>query len=311
MPSSAVRPRSASEIIDAAIQLFREHFTPMLVISAVASLPSLLVGVYNAIVFLPVFASGVIAQRQLQALARFYGLFFVSYAWFVVVSGAVVLVAAAAYEGRTLAPVDALRTTFSRAHRILGAAVLKWIVVGFFAFLGIVVASITAAAFELLTGGSMITSRGAIDPAAAGIFLLVMLLAVGLGVALAARPFARYFGFLPAIMLENTTARGALLRSKTLAAGSYLKILGTLVATYVIYLIIAFTAVGLMRLFTFKPLAQQLVSGLLATLVSPILTITVTLLYFDLRIQREGYDLELLATKLGDPPPPAQSMPVP
>jgi hypothetical protein len=43
-----LRPRSAPELIDASFQLARHHYRPLLLLSAVVAIPSLLIGLVNA-----------------------------------------------------------------------------------------------------------------------------------------------------------------------------------------------------------------------------------------------------------------------
>jgi hypothetical protein len=43
-----------------------------------------------------------------------------------------------------------------------------------------------------------------------------------------------------------------------------------------------------------------IVQGLAATVVAPLMAAVVTILYYDLRVRKEGFDLERLAESLGD-----------
>ena len=52
----------------------------------------------------------------------------------------------------------------------------------------------------------------------------------------------------------------------------------------------------------------ELVAGFLTnSLVGPLLTIAFTLIYYDLRVRKEGFDLQLMMTSLGASPDPNQA----
>jgi hypothetical protein len=50
---------------------------------------------------------------------------------------------------------------------------------------------------------------------------------------------------------------------------------------------------------------MQLVTGTMQALLTPITVMPFVLLYFDVRVRREGYDVELLAREMGGLPPGA------
>jgi hypothetical protein len=47
--------------------------------------------------------------------------------------------------------------------------------------------------------------------------------------------------------------------------------------------------------------AQSIVSNIISIVISPLQTIAITLLYYDLRIRKEGFDLEMLSQAMGTP----------
>jgi hypothetical protein len=136
-------------------------------------------------------------------------------------------------------------------------------------------------------------------------------LVVGLGFLLFVVPgviFSLWF-FLttPAIVVENHSATRGMSRSKTLAAGNLGKIfsVGLLAGliTYAIVLPLSFLGglVGAM-LFGTNTLLTSFVSTLVSTLsqilAMPIGAAASILLYYDLRIRKEGFDLQMLAQSM-------------
>ena len=128
-------------------------------------------------------------------------------------------------------------------------------------------------------------------------------------------------------MLEGTTARNALRRSTELVKGTWWRVFGIMLAisliSFMIYFILEassgflLTWMGLTEaeepdnlLDTFRQLfvpipskigwfsytIRRLVSLIIATFTMPISVIGSTLLYFDLRIRKEAFDIEMQVT---------------
>ncbi|HEY7877327.1 MAG TPA: hypothetical protein VIC55_03840, partial [Gemmatimonadaceae bacterium] len=104
------------------------------------------------------------------------------------------------------------------------------------------------------------------------------------------------------VMIEGKTAVAALTRSRQLAAGSVGRILGVLFLTLLlvgVIEIIALFLVGIAGVFIHAGTALTTLGGNLASLlIYPFFTVVITLLYYDLRIRKEGFDLEIMATEL-------------
>jgi hypothetical protein len=137
--------------------------------------------------------------------------------------------------------------------------------------------------------------------------------------------FCIYFS-LDVMIVEDRYYFEAIRRSWELARGQWLRIFVILVLTWVLSLIMmvafgmillplaAFTG-GLPGLFRASarlpgapevPLVVSLVmglaSGILQSVVTPIYCLLGVLLYFDVRVRKEGYDIELLAQEIGEFP---------
>ena len=165
-----------------------------------------------------------------------------------------------------------------------------------------------------------------------GSLILWSLVVGGLTVTIIGIPFAIYFSVrwglyaLP-VLLEGTTARNALRRSTQLVKGTWWRVFGIMLAisliSFMIYFILEASSgfllswmglteaeepTGLLdtlrQLFVptpseigwFSYTIRRLVSLIIATFTMPISIIGSTLLYFDLRIRKEAYDIEMQVT---------------
>jgi hypothetical protein len=120
---------------------------------------------------------------------------------------------------------------------------------------------------------------------------------------------------MPAIFVENIGLGAALGRSWRLVQGRWWR---TFLIIFLMFILIEVVASALGAfLFLAQTLLQIVVSTYLAlaiseaagiivsSLVNPIFQIAIVLMYFDLRVRREGLDLFQLAQRVGAPPPPA------
>lgn len=254
MPATALRPRSATEIIDASFQILRRHYTPLVAIAVVALLPYIvLVAVTGGATTdaLAVSGSAIIlvflAQWLCAALAE---------------AAVIVGVSDAYLEGN----VDIHRSLVSTAARLPTI-----ILAGLFRGLAILVATL---AFFF-----------------PGIYVML-----------------RTFAIIPVVVLEERSAGASFRRSWDLAKGEVGKILGTMLLAWlifiVLYMLLVF-AVGVIAglLAPTNERMTSLLVALLLALVYPITGVVTTLLYYDIRVRREGYDLELMARDASAPLP--------
>ncbi len=152
---------------------------------------------------------------------------------------------------------------------------------------------------------------------------LVTGLMVGVGLCLCAVPgliFAVWYAFAAqAVVMEDRGVTESLSRSKSLGEGYFWRILGTLVLLVLLLFMagvvnavlgqllkpfdVVLTETGLQFVLYSYPryLVAQAVSFLLVVVVGTYSAVCVTLLYFDLRFRKEGYDLELAAEAGGVP----------
>ena len=115
----------------------------------------------------------------------------------------------------------------------------------------------------------------------------------------------------PALVLETeATPSGALARSWTLTRGSRLRMFGLLL-TLLVLLYIPIVAIGAVASVALPGvdftgpgsratagLVAVAIAGVVQLLVYPLFYCVLTVAYYDLRVRKEGFDLEVLATTL-------------
>ena len=276
MTATSLQPMSFVDILDGMFMLYRQHFRLFFAI----------VAVYIVIGFgldlISVSAATSMASLTSIVIVMLVGIgsFIVS---FLVVAG-LAYASALAYLDRDITAQDALKQAWRRFFSLLGSMILWGLVV------------------------------------------------VGLCVTIIGIPFGIYFSVrwglytLP-VLFEETTARNALRRSTELVRGTWWRVFGIMLAVSVIAFMISFilevsfgfilTLMGvaeiegatlwdtIRRLFIPMPnevgwlpyAIRRFVSVVIAGLAMPIGIIGSMLLYFDLRVRKEGFDIEMQVTE--------------
>jgi hypothetical protein len=306
------RPRSATELVDAAIQLARRHYAPLVTLSAIVAMPSLAIGLL-ALWLLPQPGG---AQDPFAAAGSAGWVLLLSLAsscWMFVGLGALVASAAAAYvDGRALEPIEALRRALRRWGTLIGSGLLVSLIlfaVFFVGFMAVAIAAGVIGAGLAATGASLQDG-----PTAALLGGIVIALALGGMVAGGLFALARFVNVTPAVMLDGLGATAALRRSNELVRGHTRRVAGVVGIMLVLFVTAYGTVLALAALVVQRFEVASNVAGVLAVAIYPFAAGLPTLVYYDLRIRREGYDLELMARALegppvADAPPPAPPTP--
>jgi hypothetical protein len=294
------RPRSATEIVDAAIQLGRRHYAPLVTLGALVALPGLVLGL--VVVWLMPQPAQMNADfgAAMGDMGLVLALSLVSMCWLFVGFGALVASASAAYvDGRALEPVEALRRALRRAGPLvvghLAAVVLVSLVVGAGLLALGIVAGLVAAGMGIATGGAPGPTAAAIGVLAA----VVTVVGMGVGGLFA---WARFVNVTAAIMLEGAGAFASVGRSNALVRGHSWRVAGVVGMMGVLYVVTYLTTWAVGYLFVRSAEISGNIAGVLVVAVYPFIASLLTLLYYDLRIRREGYDLELMARALDEAP---------
>lgn len=259
----ALRQMDVGELIDASIKLYRDHWRTLVGMFGIVMVPLLLI---EQPVFDSVVSRGTLHPRQTQGEFVFGPMVGLASALGLIrlvllsfLVGAVSWATAGLYLGSEPRIGAAYRFALSLFGRLL------WVI--------------------LLTG--LVVIGGLLLFLIPGIYIAIRLV------------FAA-----PAVVVEGARGGGALKRSLSLAEGHWWRIFGTLILTLILTFIASFIVA-----FPFELLAPF--AGPLAWLVraigtaaadvitTPFSIIVVVLLYFDMRIRKEGFDLSLTAQELG------------
>jgi hypothetical protein len=280
---SDFRARSSAEILDAAVEIYRRHFAIFFTAGVVYALPMALVQ-YSAFSITQVAsrAAGVGALPA-ESFALMQGT--VVLAWLAMLvttpftDGVSIAAAERSYRGQSVDFADAVRAVFSRPLAVFLAYWARFFIVFGLFFAAALVLGIVAAV--LRTAALLVVFPAII---ALGIFSLVV--------------WKRYFAVMPALLAEGKGVADAMHRSRTLADGHGARIIllvgGVFLGTFIFAALLSGFATALV-----SGIVGTLLYLLCVALVNQFTAIVVTLLYFDLRIRKEGYDIELLTSALG------------
>lgn len=283
---SKLQPMGVGDILDTTFSLYRKHFLLFLGIASI----------YFFAILIEYFLKGLISSTIQKALIP--TLTAIPFA--IVSIGGVIFASAAVYLGENITGSAALKQVFKRFFPVLGSHLI-WRLFFVFTFLSI--------------GFSIILT---IRQGASGILL-----------GLIGFPIAFYFLIcwvfhLPIVLLEEPRVVYALKRSTELVRGAWWQVVGILIlillTSYAIAVIFK-VSLGFMFVFTkfagntdlrsilewsimdrvldtsnfFFYIIMTCADLILTTLVFPIWTIGLTLLYFDRRTRKESSDVELTA----------------
>ena len=273
-----LQPMELGEILDGALTIFRRHFAVFVKIGIVALWLPVALTIYIQL-------AGGTEQHFLlwlvaQLIAYFAGLF---------LTAAAIRVISDSYLGRPPELGEALSLGASKIWPLFVVGLGKSIIAGLLAGVVGVVAVIAAPA--VASGGS----------AAAAIVVIVAILG---GCWFIAFVLCGYAVTTPVVVLENLSgAFDAFGRSWELTRTFKRKIFGiAVVAFLMVYVPIG--AVGMLGAYfrIASPAAGQaieVVSAALPIVVMPLLSCIFTLMYYDLRVRREAFDLQILGQQLG------------
>ncbi|HET8569279.1 MAG TPA: hypothetical protein VFM93_09870 [Candidatus Limnocylindria bacterium] len=303
-PAPTLRPLGIGDIVDAVITLVRAR--PLLFV-VIAALPQLLFSILaRAFGFASApsidrlserIRTGTLPDDQPFALTRadvaevttvllVGGL--VAVVIFTIQAGALVHASARRYLGEEVAIADAFRAALGAAPRLIAAGIL--------ASVGVVVIFLAAvlAFFALaFVGASVAGVVGA----------LLSLVAIFAAIAVAFYLSASWLVAPVVVMREDAGPIAALRRSWWLASGSRWRILGLLMLLLVLQVVLGmlFSLLFLAAFVsdsTMGTVLEEAANLAAAAVAGPLQWGAFTLLYYDLRVRREAYDLRLAAEAL-------------
>jgi hypothetical protein len=328
----ALRPMSTSQVLDRTFYLYRNNFVLFAGIAMVAPALALLAGLVQLWILGAPSAPKLESAGDPEVFYKFFTEFALRGAIQGLVSLIVYSAGTALAAGATMHAVSMVHlgksTTIAESYakikpifwKILRVvlAVLLIAITPLIATEGIAI-GISIVQFRAMSAGG--------NPGAALLLLLALLFLLGgmLGsVVWLFYILCRYALAVPACVLEKLTARQALTRSRLLIKNN----LGRILAVYLLTLLMSVVLTTLLQLpayiagdvFTLKPgmhMSAFTMTWLFAgeflgkTLAGPVITIAIALVYYDQRIRKEAFDLQLMMEAMAQPSPQTMAAAVP
>lgn len=315
-------PLSVGALLDRAFRLYRSRFRSFVAISGVLLLPSSLIasivtGSYTINIF-RVMAAAIDSPSAYQvatAANRASGIapLFVNFgAWLVMLLSTLALISLAltVLRGGTETLGQSVRNGWGRLFSTTGMEVLRWLGFAGLAFAIAIMAWGAMVVFFLIFGG-LGERLGNDDSWLTGVFILIMGV-LGVGIVLVTfialfAPivylYARWLVAAVGIVDQHWRAGQSLRESWRLTKGNSLRVIGFSILLGILGFVMMSLPYWLAEflLFTLVPVEgyalaaaiPSVLAAVLQTLWQPIFAIALVLLYFDLRVRREGYDITL------------------
>jgi hypothetical protein len=283
--TTELRPLGVGEILDVAIKAYTRNARTLITIGAIVGVPFELL-------------SGVIQLSTVSSADQ--------------------------VSGSLMTSTNMTGTDFSRART---AGFVVTILIGFVVTLLLTAATVKAVSDAYLgevpsVGDSLRFALRRIRSLA----WLYLLLAVGLTIAAIALLIPAVWLYVawsvatPVLLLEDVRGTAGLRRSFRLVRGRWWPTAGVLMMAFLLVGVAEFVVAGVLAVIPLAVdsssvllavLASTISSAVAAAVVQPLQGAITTILYFDLRVRKEGFDLSLLARRLGLPEPAAPSYALP
>jgi hypothetical protein len=308
---ATLRPLTTSQVLDRTFQLYKQHFLLFVGIAAVGPGLSLLA----SLILLSFLGTPIIPDPKKMdpsSLLSFFARSMIDSVVGLVVlavgtaiaTGAAIHAVSMVHLGKATTIVESYRSIKSSFWRILGVVVRVFLIV-LLPILGGYLAMIVVGLLGGLLFGMMGLRFWGVF-AGFGLGFLVLLASIVWAVYL----YCRYALAVPACVIEALPVKYALRRSKFLSQGSVLRIFVIFLLMFVLSL--ALTSVLQMPAFFFaNPLRMQpgpvshaylffaqLGQFLGKTFAGPIATIAIALVYYDERVRKEAFDLQVMMESL-------------
>ncbi|MEK6407618.1 MAG: zinc ribbon domain-containing protein [Acidobacteriota bacterium] len=310
-----LEPMSTGDVIDRAVRLYRRNFTPLVAITAVPTLIGYVVSLmfwygYTSLLTGAAGSGNVPITALWMLVLGGLGYPVWMFALLLTVSGLCRVVGDHLMLGEPIT----FRGCFRAVKRRLGAITLMGLLSVALLFAAYVVISIVVIVLALAVGLIVGVIAAAQLPQwiATVTLALTVIVAVAAGLLLICVVASRIV-FLPQIvMIEGASAGNALGRAMRLGKGNWYRVAAIVIFTY-------FVSLSLLAALTLPVLLGLYLSGVLSTnfflspawsilytsfrdisslLSLPIWIVSFTLLYFDSRVRKEAYDVDLMAREI-------------
>jgi len=267
MTDIGLRPRSATELVDVAFQVFRRAPLQFIVAGAVVYVPWLVIQLVFHLEIVPaaIPGFGVIGANLVAGIVVY-----------VILGGAIAVLARDVYLER--APDVGL------AYRTVGRRVVTLLLASLSVLLILVAAGVV-----LMIPVAIISAVLGASSLPVTFLLMVILFFVAV-----CYPIARFFAVRQIVVLEGLGVGRSLGRSSELSVGVKGHVLGTLVLAALLTIAVsvgATIAASLVGSSVFLRITETVIG----VCVRPFFSIVETVLYYDVRIRKEAFDIEYMA----------------
>jgi hypothetical protein len=286
-----LRPMELGEILDGALTIYRRHFGLFMRLSIVLVWLPVAMVVYLKVRFSGDLTAMLALFQDHMAEAILVGLLTLI-VWItcaLLLQAGTIRIISDSYLGHEPELGPALRLGGAKIFPLLLVAVSKGLILVLIYVLG------------ALAIGLVVVVGRMVGPALSGLLAVVGF--IGL-VWLLVYVACAYGVTTPTVVLENLgSSFDAFGRSWALTRGARLKVFGTAVVAWLISQLLPQGVVGVVSAAIGPQSGAQsllvVVSSLLGVVLAPILPCALTLLYYDLRVRREAFDIQLLGQQLG------------
>jgi hypothetical protein len=303
-----LRPMSTGQVLDHTFALYRKNFLLFVGIATVGPAAGVIfqlltVGANVTSPFGTRMAAGTrlgIGTGMAAAASVVVG-YLIMLAGMAISHAATVKAVAAVHLGRETSIASSYKALSSRIWSLFGTCVLILLL------MVVAVIGVTIAMVPIFMGIGMLGRTGS-GPTAAIIGGLVALVIVALVFVAIIAIYVRYAFAIQACVVENLRPRASLKRSVYLSKGSRPRVIAVYFVFILLSAILGFglnaLAVGAGSLLHNKIAAAVVVyvAGFIAgSLTGPLATIGISLLYYDERVRKEAFDLQLMLSSLDAP----------
>ncbi len=278
-----IRPMNFGEILDGALMIYRRHFGLFLKLALAAlSVPVLL------FVYFGLRAVGEVMVNPVRTLLFLFPVGILYYIATLVLTAGTIRIISDSYLGRAPRLQDALALGLSKILPLIAVGLGKAIVLG----LIMVGAGVVAGIFGAVLKGS-----------AVGVLLIVTFVCVALWFTIFVA--CGYGVTTPVVVLEELSSSfDAFSRSWDLTRNFKLKVLGLAVVTVLLCnvlpsQVLQAIANAVMRTAPAAGIVLTVLAVILPLILAPVIAAVITLMYYDLRVRREAFDLQVLGQRLG------------
>lgn len=279
----ALRPLDVGELLDAGLAVYRRHFGLFVRIAAVGYGVPTVVQVYVAL------GGGALAHPVAYVFAML-----LQGIGGIVVAAATMQAIADAYLGETPSLGVALRTAKERFWKVLGANIVRWVVIVLpVAVVGGVAAVLIGAAGQAdaaLAAAGLVVGVGFIAAMVVSVILMC-----GLSVVT------------QVAVLEHDLphAAASIRRSWRLTSAFKGRAFLIGIVVWLLFYLPVVLAASAAAVLEFAQAWVEVLGFIVSALLAPIVACVFTLFYYDLRVRKEGFDLEVLSRQMGLEPPAA------